>query len=102
MQVKFTDKAIAHLEGIVDIFLEYAGERYAEKFCRLLDEKLNKLQRFPYIGFIEPLLKDRKYQFRSTIIYQNYKLVYYVEDDTIWVSAFWDMRMNPERLKRTI
>ena len=66
MQVKFTDQAIAHLESIVDIFLEFAGERYAVKFSHLVDEKLNKLQRFPYIGFIEPLLIGRKYQFRAT------------------------------------
>ena len=102
MQVKFTDKAIAHLENIVDIFLEYAGERYAVKFSRLVDEKLSKLQRFPYTGFIEPLLVGRKYQYRATIIYENYKMVYYVEGDVIWVVAFWDMRMNPERLRNIL
>lgn len=26
MQIKFTDKAIAHLESILDIYIEYAGE----------------------------------------------------------------------------
>ena len=102
MQVKFTDKAIAHLESIIDIFIEYAGERYAEKFSTLIDEKLNKLQRFPLIGFIEPLLVDRKYQYRATVIYHNYKMVYYVEGDTIWVVAFWDMRMNPDKLRRMV
>jgi plasmid stabilization system protein ParE len=102
MQVKFTDQAIAHLESIVDIFLEFAGERYAVKFSHLVDEKLNKLQRFPYIGFIEPLLIGRKYQFRATIIYDNYKMIYYVEEDTIWVVAFWDMRMDPEKLRNMI
>lgn len=99
MQVKFTDKAIAHLESIIDVFMEYAGEHYAIKFSKLVDEKLNKLQRFPDIGFIEPLLKDRQYLFRATIIYQNYKMIYHVEGDVIWVAAFWDMRMDPERLK---
>ena len=43
MQVKFTDQAIAHLESIVDIFLEFAGERYAVKFSHLVDEKLRNM-----------------------------------------------------------
>ena len=102
MQIKFTDKAINHLNSIIDIFIEYAGERYAIKFSHLVDEKLGKLQRFPYIGFIEPLLKERKFEFRSTIIYQNYKMVYYVDGETIWIAAFWDMRMNPEKLQNML
>ena len=53
MQVKFTDKAIAHLENIIDIFLYYAGERSAAKFSKLVDDKIDKISHFPYIGFIE-------------------------------------------------
>ena len=29
-------------------------------------------------------------------------MIYYVEGDTLWVAAFWDMRMNPEKLKERI
>lgn len=102
MQIKFTDKAIAHLESILDIYIEYAGELSAMKFSKAVDAKLNKLLRFPEIGFPEPLLVDRKYFYRATIIQGNYKMIYYVDNDIIWVVAFWDMRMNPEKLKRTI
>ena len=102
MEIKFTDKAISHLESILDVYLEYAGERSAEKFSKLVDDKLKKLLRFPTIGFPEPLLTDRKYLFRATVIKQNYKMIYYVDGETIWVSAFWDMRMNPDRLKKMI
>ena len=102
MQIKFTDKAIAHLESIIDIFVEYAGSRYAMKFSKLVDDKLNKLLRFPEIGFIEPLLADKRSLYRATIIYHNYKMIYRVDGDTIWIVAFWDMRMNPDRLKGMI
>lgn len=102
MQVRFTDKAVTHLESIVDIFVEYAGERYAKNFTNLVESKLNQLQQFPTIGFREPLLEGRRKLYRSVIIYQNYKMVYYVDDDTIWISAFWDMRMNPKRLQRIL
>ncbi|MBQ9203165.1 MAG: type II toxin-antitoxin system RelE/ParE family toxin [Prevotella sp.] len=102
MQVKFTDKAIAHLESIIDIYIEYAGERYAMKFSSLVDQKLKRLMLFPASGFPEPLLEGRKYLYRATIIHNNYKMIYYVEGSTIWVSAFWDMRMSPSRLQKMI
>ena len=88
MQIKFTDKAIAHLESILDIYIEYAGELSAMKFSKAVDAKLNKLLRFPEIGFPEPLLVDRKYFYRATIIQGNYKMIYYVDNDIIWVVAF--------------
>ena len=59
MQIKFTDKAIAHLESIIDIFVEYAGSRYAMKFSKLVDDKLNKLLRFPEIGWDMRMNPDR-------------------------------------------
>ena len=102
MQVKFTDKAIAHLERILDVHLEYSGELSAIKFGKLVDEKLKDLTRFPYTGFPEPLLAKRKKLFRATILKSHYKMIYYVEDDVIWVAAFWDTRMNPDRLRRLI
>ena len=37
MQVKFTDKAITHLESIIDSHLELSGERSAMKFSQTVD-----------------------------------------------------------------
>lgn len=102
MQIRFTDKAIEHLENIIDIHLDYSGELAATKFSSLVDSKLTKLLKYPLIGFPKPLLEGRKYLFRATIINRNYKMIYYVEADTIWVAAFWDMRMNPNKLRRMI
>ena len=59
MQVKLTDKAINHLESIIDSHLEYCGERSAEKFGKLVDDKVHSLLRFPDSGFPEPLLAGR-------------------------------------------
>jgi plasmid stabilization system protein ParE len=102
MQVKFTDKAISHLESIIDSYLEFTGEKSAVKFGHQIDAKIEGLLRFPETGFPEPLLKGRKKLFRSVIINRNYKIVYYVEGDTIWVAAIWNMRMHPDKLKRMI
>ena len=102
MQVKFTDKAISHLESIIDSHLEYCGERSALKFGKMVDDKVKSILRFPESGFPEPLLAGRSKLFRATIINRNYKMIYYVDDDTIWVAAFWNMRMHPNKLARMV
>ena len=102
MQVQFTNKAIAQLVGIIDSHLQYAGERSAMKFCKSVEDKVERLSRFPEIGFIEPLLAGRTHTYRSLIISTNYKLVYYLKGNTLWVAAVWDMRMHPDKLKRQI
>jgi hypothetical protein len=38
----------------------------------------------------------------TSIINDYYKVIYYVTGDTLRIAAFWDMRMNPEKLKKTI
>lgn len=34
--------------------------------------------------------------------YDYFKMIYRIDDDVITISTFWDMRMNPNKLKRMI
>ena len=54
------------------------------------------LRRSPYIGQIDPLFEDRAKTYRSVIVNGLNKMVYYIEDDTLHIAAFWDTRMEPE------
>jgi hypothetical protein len=38
----------------------------------------------------------------ATCCCQSTSEVYYVTGDTLRIAAFWDMRMNPDKLKKTI
>ena len=60
------------------------------------------LLKFPEAGFPEPLLKDRRIFYRAVHIGKYYKMIYYVHCDAIRVSAFWDMRMHPDKLQKTV
>ena len=102
MHVEFTDKAIAHLTAIIDSHLEYCGEKSAMKFSRQVDDKIQMLLKFPETGHLEPMLKSRKVAYRSKLINKRYKMIYYINGDTIWVAAIWDMRMHPVRLFKMI
>ena len=71
------------------------GVMRAKKFRQEVDDTVNQLMRSPGIGQIDPLFRDRVRTYRSVIINALNKLVYYVEDDTIYIAAFWDTRREP-------
>ena len=102
MHAEFTDKAIAHLTSIIDSHLEYCGERSAMKFSNQVDDKIKMLLKFPESGHLEPLLSFRKLPYRSKLINKRYKMIYYIDDETLWVAAIWDMRMHPKKLIKMI
>lgn len=44
---------------------------------------------------IDPLFEERAKTYRSIIINRRSKMVYYIEDETIYIAAFWDCRKDP-------
>ena len=55
-----------------------------------------KLKRSPGIGQIDPLFASRAATYRSVIVNGLNKMVYRIDDDVIYIVAFWDTRMEPE------
>ena len=72
------------------------GVRRAKKFRQEVDETVNQLMRSPGIGQIDPLFSDRARTYRSVIINGLNKLVYFTEDDILYIAGFWDTRMDDE------
>ena len=100
MRVEFSPAALQHLTNILDSHLEYCGQRL--KFSRQIDDIIHSLILFPESGFPEKSLADRAPSYRAKIINRNYKLIYYVDNDVIHISAIWDMRMHPAKLTKMI
>jgi plasmid stabilization system protein ParE len=71
------------------------GLKREKKFLQEVDRTAEKLLRNPFIGKIDPLFADRSITYRSVIVNNLNKMVYYVKDDTIRIAAFWDTRMEP-------
>lgn len=72
------------------------GTKRAKKFRLEVDNTVTMLLRVPNIGQIDPLFEGRAKTYRSIIISGLNKMVYYIEDDTVHIAAFWDTRMEPE------
>ena len=79
------------------IFKEF-GSKASLKFLSEISHVSHLLEDNPYLGQIEPLLLNKKKQYRSIVINHRNKIVYYIKDETIRVSALWDTRREPKAL----
>ncbi|MFD2727274.1 type II toxin-antitoxin system RelE/ParE family toxin [Hyunsoonleella rubra] len=72
-----------------------------KKLLKAIIEEPNKLIDSPYIGQEEPLLKERRIQYRY-LVYKNYKMIYSVDesDKFIKIVDVFDTRQNPPKIKR--
>lgn len=79
----------------------YIREQFgAKRRIQFLGEVLKMertIVRNPNIGPIDPLFSDRTITYRSVIINGLNKMVYYIDDNTIHIAAFWDTRREPRR-----
>lgn len=56
----------------------------------------------PELGKIDPLFAHRKQLYRSIIVRRLNKIVYYIKDDTIRITAMWDTRREPKAQARKV
>ena len=102
MQVEVSKRAQQQWLRILVYYNEMGGERAAANLHQKYLQKQKRLLKFPESGTPELQLRDRKIQYRFVIINDYYKMIYYVRGDVLRIAAFWDMRMHPDKLRKTI
>ena len=75
---------------------EQFGYKRKRKFVQDVDKAARMLKRSPGIGQIDPLFASHAATYRSVIVNGLNKMVYRVDDDVIYIVAFWDTRCEPE------
>lgn len=80
------------------------GERVAGKFYWQTKRQAHLLASHPHLGAIEALLEDRQRAYRSLVVHEHFKLVYYIDEkkDILYIVALWDTRREPATLTRSI
>ncbi|MBQ6769170.1 MAG: type II toxin-antitoxin system RelE/ParE family toxin [Prevotella sp.] len=102
MQVEVSKRAQQQWFRILVYYNEMGGERAAANLHQKYLQKQKRLLKYPESGTPEPQLRDRKIQYRFVIINDYYKMIYYVRGEVLRIAAFWDMRMHPDKLRKTI
>lgn len=98
MQVIWTTQAQEQVKLAMNYCKATFGTRILIRFSNQLKDDVIRLSNNPFMGPLEPLLKGRKVAYRSLVIHKLYKLVYYVDNETIYIADLWDVRRDPERL----
>ena len=99
LTVYWTDFAIEQLEIIFDFYNTEANLNVAQKIVNSIIDKTIILEKQPTVGQHEELLKKRKNQYRY-LIEENYKIIYWIENDFVKIATVFDCRQNPTKLKK--
>jgi len=98
MNIVFSDLAFEQLASIYNYLQTKSNHASAIIHNHILDE-IERLRDFPQMAPIESELIGFTHTYRSLVVKKTYKIVYYIEDDTIYISALFDCRQNPQKLK---
>ena len=82
-------------------YLNMMGKQAAKKFTNSILKDTERLGTFPYLGQIEPLLEDLPEQYRSLVSGKHFKIVYFIENATIYIVALRDCRQAPDLFTNT-
>ncbi len=96
MKIIWTESAQKSQDAAAAYIFNEFGAMPLIDFYKNLDEIEEDLSDFPELGRIEPLLQDRSNSYRSLVATKYNKIIYYVDDDKIYIVDFWDTRREPK------
>lgn len=76
------------------------GSKAANKMNQRFEYFANLLAEHPRMGKVEPLLVGRRFEYRSLVVHEHYKLIYYISesDGVIYITNLFDTRREPKQL----
>lgn len=88
-----------YIEGIVNF-----GVFTALKFVRKIESIMDKLERFPKMGYREPLLEGQNLIYRAYHINKRFKIIYWFDEaeDMVVIEDIWDVHREPQNQKNRI
>jgi toxin ParE1/3/4 len=99
-QVIWTNFAISELKNIFLYYRMVAGERTAVKIKRSIFAATKPIIKHPLIGAEEENLQDLK-QGHRYIVEGNYKIIYRIIGEEIFITDIFDWRQNPTKMKKS-
>lgn len=102
MNIKWRKLAETQLNCVLTYYTQNFGVCTADNLLDKIEQKLTRLADNPELGFPEPLLAERKRSYRSLIVAEHYKIIYWVDptQSIIYIADLWDTRREPARLAK--
>lgn len=97
MKIIYLPSAEISLELIYD-YIGKDSESSAVRVYNAIIDGIDRLSVFPHIGKANSLIVG----IRTLVVLKNYKAVYYVEKDIVYIVMVWDCRRNPEEFRQSV
>ncbi len=97
MRLHVSEYAAARLDDIWDYYAVEASERVADRITSKIVDDIDWLLEHPRGGQYEPLLDHLGLGHRRKVS-GNYKIIFRIIDDLIFVSDIFDTRQDPEKM----
>lgn len=99
MQVRWNPDAKIRLSEIYLYYKEQFGVVTAQKVKNSIKACVTKLKLNPFLGKIEPDFVTLTHTYRSLVEHKNHKIIYYVEDEVLYIVDIWPCNMNPRKIQ---
>jgi plasmid stabilization system protein ParE len=99
MKIIWTEFAIAELKSIFEYYKTNANITIARRIKSEVFTAAKSLSKQALMGQVEENLVELNQKHRC-IVEGNYKIIYIVVDDVIYITDVFDCRQNPDKMKR--
>ena len=96
MKIIWSKNADRHMYSIALYIQKQFGTERKKVFLQEVRKTTNLLKSNPELGFVDPLFNESNIPYRSIIINGLNKMVYYVNNDVIYIMALWYTRREPK------
>ncbi|MBI3189758.1 MAG: type II toxin-antitoxin system RelE/ParE family toxin [Ignavibacteriales bacterium] len=97
MKILLTEPAKFYLKEIYQYYNETISNRVAHQIKNSIFNKIKFLRSFPEMGQVESRLEYLQREHRY-LVEGNYKVIYYIAEQTIYITDIFDTRQDPEEL----
>lgn len=97
MRIRLTNFAKIQIRTIYSYHKEAASLQLAQKIKNEIDETILKLVGFPESGQVEEAMVHFGKMHRR-LIAGNYKIIYFIDGDQLFISDVFDTRQNPVKM----
>ena len=102
MKTEWDPQAKKALRQIAQYIQRRFGTKARKSFLEEVKKTDNLLRSNPQLGAVDPLFAERQHSYRSVIINNLSKMVYFIDRETIYITAFWDTRKEPKAQARKV
>jgi len=101
-KIVYTSRFESELEEIYEYIISYTqNENIATSIYNGILEDIIRLEYFPNIGIIESV-PNSYLSIRSIVVFKNYRVYYFMEENFVVVFSIWNCKRNPDNLNLNI